>query len=169
MVAELAIDGGTPVRTRPFGPWWIVADLEREQVLHVLDEAATKWRSRFKLNEFTRAIGQRSGFKHVFGTSCGTGALHAAVAALDLDPGDEIITTAVTDIGTLTGILLQNVLPVFADWNPRTLNMDAADIKHRITDRTKAILVVHLFGNPCDMDPIMDVAESHSLPVIEDC
>ncbi|MEQ1671703.1 MAG: DegT/DnrJ/EryC1/StrS family aminotransferase, partial [Hyphomicrobium sp.] len=169
MVTRLAIDGGTPVRTAPFGPWWIIGDEERQQIADVMDQAATKWRSRFKLNEFTRAIGLRYGFRHVFATSCGTGALHAAVAAINPDPGDEIITTAVTDIGTLAAILQCNALPVFADWDAATLNMDPADIERRITDRTRAILVVHLFGNPCDMSPIMEIAKRHSLPVIEDC
>ena len=94
MVSKLAIDGGQPVRTAPFGPWWIFGDEERQQLMEVMDQASTKWRSRFKVHEFTRAVSELYGTRHVFGTSCGTGAVHAAVAAINPDPGDEIITTS---------------------------------------------------------------------------
>src|SRR5262249_3391104 len=99
----------------------------------------------------------------------GTNAVHACVAAIDPNPGDEIITTPVSDIGTLSGILFQNAVPIFADWVPGTFNTDPADIERKITPRTRAILIVHLYGNPCDMNGIMAVARRHHLPVIEDC
>ena len=115
------------------------------------------------------AVAKRHGVKYALSTDSGSGAIHSAVGAYDFEPGDEIITTPVTDIGTVQGILLQNLIPVFADWDANTLNTEPADIERKITDRTRAILVVHLFGNPCDMDEIMEVARRHDLPVIEDC
>ena len=74
-----------------------------------------------------------------------------------------------TDIGSVLGIILHNAIPVFADWDPETFNTDPADIERRITPRTRAILAVHLYGNPCDMGPILEIGRAHNLPVIEDC
>lgn len=101
-------------------------------------------------------------------TTSGTAAIHAAIAAIDPEPGDEIITTPITDMGALTPIVYQTAIPVFADVDPETYNVTAATIAPKITERTKAIVVTHLFGNPCDMDPILELAKKHQLPVIED-
>ena len=90
--------------------------------------------------------------------------MHTAVAAVNPNPGDEIITTPVSDVGTVLGIIAQNAIPIFADMDPDTLNISPEDIERRITDRTRAILIVHLFGNPCDMDEIMDISRRHGIP-----
>ena len=82
---------------------------------------------------------------------------------------DEVITSPITDQGTLIGILYQNAIPVFADLEPHTYNLDPASVEARITPRTKAIIVVHLAGYPCDMDSIMEIARKHGIKVIEDC
>jgi dTDP-4-amino-4,6-dideoxygalactose transaminase len=116
-----------------------------------------------------REFAERYGARHCTAVSSGTAALHSAVAAIDPGPGDEIITSPITDIGGIAPILYQTALPVFADVDPETCNVTAATIAPRITSRTRAIIVTHLFGNPCDMDPIMDLARHHGLPVIEDC
>jgi perosamine synthetase len=106
-----------------------------------------------------------------FGHACSSGsaAIHAAISAIDPEPGDEIITTSITDMGALTPILYQCAIPVFADVDPRTLNVTAETIAPMISKRTRAIIVTHLFGNPCEMDAIMELANSHGIPVIEDC
>jgi dTDP-4-amino-4,6-dideoxygalactose transaminase len=106
-----------------------------------------------------------------YGWACGSGsaAIHVAVAAIDPEPGDEIITTAITDMGGLAPIVYQGAIPVFADVDPRTCNVTAETIRARLSPRTKAILVTHLFGNPCEMRDIMALASEHGLPVIEDC
>jgi len=104
-----------------------------------------------------------------YACSSGTAAIHVAIAAINPEPGDEIITTAITDMGALTPILYQGAIPVFADVDPKTYNLTADSIKQRITSRTKAIIVTHLFGHPCDMTGIMALADSHQIPVIEDC
>ncbi len=109
------------------------------------------------------------GAKHAHACSSGTAAIHAAIAALDPEPGDEIVTTSITDMGALAPILYQGAIPVFADVDARTGNVTADTLAARLTPRTQAIVVTHLFGNPCDMKPIMDLAERHNLPVIEDC
>ena len=109
------------------------------------------------------------GVKHCYAAASGSAALHCAVAAIDPDPGDEIITTSITDMGGLTPILYQGAIPVFADVDPKTYNVTAETIEARLSPKTKAIMVTHLFGNPCDMDPIMELARSRGIAVIEDC
>jgi perosamine synthetase len=115
--------------------------------------------------EFARILGAR----HATACSSGTAAIHAAVAALDPEPGDEIVTSPITDMGALAPILYQGAIPVFADVDPRTGNVTADTIAARLGDRTKAIVVTHLFGNPCEMSEIMALADRHQLPVVEDC
>jgi dTDP-4-amino-4,6-dideoxygalactose transaminase len=109
------------------------------------------------------------GVKYAYACSSGTAALHCAIAALDPDPGDEVITTSITDMGALTPILYQGAIPVFADVDPRTCNVTAETIAQRISGKTKAIVVTHLFGNPCDIDEIVELGNRHGIPVIEDC
>lgn len=107
--------------------------------------------------------------KHLFATSSGSAALHVAVAALRLKPGDEVIVSPITDMGSVIGILYQQAVPVFADLDPRTYNLDPAAVRRAITPKTRAIMAVHLAGNPCDMDELMAIAREHTLAVIEDC
>jgi dTDP-4-amino-4,6-dideoxygalactose transaminase len=109
------------------------------------------------------------GIPHVHACASGTAAIHTAIAAIDPNPGDEIITTGITDMGALSPILYQGAIPVFADVDPDTCNVTAETIEPCLSDRTRAIIVTHLFGNPCDMGPIMELAQSRDLPVIEDC
>jgi dTDP-4-amino-4,6-dideoxygalactose transaminase len=106
---------------------------------------------------------------HAYACTSGTAALHTAIAAIDPEPGDEIVTTSITDMGALTPMLYQGAIPVFADVDPETYNVTAETIEARLSDRTKAIMVTHLFGNPCQMDEIMELARGKGIPVIEDC
>ena len=115
------------------------------------------------------AFAERYGADRCIASSSGTAALHTAIGAINPEPGDEIITTPITDMGALTPILYQQAIPIFADVDPITFNICAETIEPKITDRTCAIMVTHLFGNPCDMGPIMDLAKAHDLVVIEDC
>lgn len=107
--------------------------------------------------------------QHVQTCSSGTAALHIAVAAAGIGPGDEVITTPVTDIGSVIGVLYQQAVPVFADVNVASHNLDPVDVERRITTRTKAIIAVHLAGNPCDLAALKDIADHHNLILIEDC
>jgi len=102
-------------------------------------------------------------------TTSGTAAVHSAVAAVDPEPGDEIITSPITDMGAITPILYQTAIPVFADVDPLTYNVTAATIAKKITRRTRAVIVTHLFGNTCDMDPIVDLCKQKNIKLIEDC
>lgn len=122
---------------------------------------------------FVRTLEERfatlMGMRHAYAISSGSAAIHAAVAAVDPEPGDEIITTPITDMGALTPILYQGAIPVFADVDPDTGTVTAATIEARLSPRTRAIIVTHLFGRPAEMRPIMALAARHGLPVIEDC
>ncbi len=101
--------------------------------------------------------------------SSGTAAIHAAVAAIDPEPGEEIVTSPITDMGALAPILYQGAIPVFADVDPRTCNLTAETVAARLSPRTRAIVVTHLFGHPCPMDEILALAGRAGVPVIEDC
>lgn len=114
------------------------------------------------------AFAEKLGVKYAYACTSGSAAIHIAVATVNPNPGDEIITTSITDMGALTPLMYRGVVPVFAEVDPKTLNVTAETIKAKISERTKAIIVTHLFGNPCVMGPIMELAAEHNLPVIED-
>ncbi len=118
---------------------------------------------------FEQEMADFIGVKYSVALNSGTDALHLALRALDIGAGDEVITVAFTFVATTEAIGIVGATPVFVDINPDTFNMDANLIEEKITPKTKAILPVHLYGQPCDMDKIMEIAKKHNLYVIEDC
>lgn len=118
---------------------------------------------------FEARFAERLGVRSAFACASGTAAVHTAVAAIDPEPGDEVVTTPITDMGALAPILYQGAIPVFADVDPRTGNVTAETIAARLSERTRAIVVTHLFGNPCAMAPIGALAAARGIPVVEDC
>jgi perosamine synthetase len=106
-----------------------------------------------------------------FASACasGTSAIHCAIAAINPNPGDEVITSPITDMGALAPIIYQGAIPVFADVDIASCNVTAETIRAALSDRTRAIVVTHLFGNPCDMTDILTLAAERGIPVIEDC
>jgi len=121
------------------------------------------------VRQLETSFAAKIGAKFAYACSSGTAAVHCAVAALNPEPGEEIITTPITDMGAITPILYQGAIPVFCDVDPHTYNVTAQTIARCISPKTRAIIVTHLFGNPCDMGPIMELADRHGIPVIEDC
>ncbi|HEX8287007.1 MAG TPA: DegT/DnrJ/EryC1/StrS family aminotransferase [Pyrinomonadaceae bacterium] len=111
---------------------------------------------------------EKLGVKYAYACNSGSAAVHTAIAAINPNPGDEIITTSITDMGALTPIIFQGAIPVFADVDPKTLNVTAETIEKVLSEKTKAIIVTHLFGNPCEMREIMELANRRGTPVIED-
>jgi perosamine synthetase len=109
------------------------------------------------------------GVKYAYACASGTAAIHCAIAAVDPEPGDEIVTSPITDMGALAPILYQGAIPVFADVDPLTCNVTAETLAQAIGPRTRAIVVTHLFGNPCDMEPITQLGRERGIPIIEDC
>jgi len=128
----------------------------------------TSTKGRF-VKTFQEQFAEKLGVKHAYACASGTAATHTAIAALDPEPGDEIVTSPITDMGALTPILYQAAIPVFAEVDPATWNVTAKTIEPVLSKRTKAIVVTHLFGNPCEMGEIVRLAESRGIPVIEDC
>jgi dTDP-4-amino-4,6-dideoxygalactose transaminase len=114
------------------------------------------------------SFAEKLGVKYAYACNSGSAAVHVAIAAINPNPGDEIITTSITDMGALTPIIFQGAIPVFADVDPKTLNVTAETIEKVLSEKTKAIIVTHLFGNPCEMDAIMELANEKGIPVIED-
>ena len=108
------------------------------------------------------------GTKHAIATNSGTAALHIALAAAGIGTGDEVIVPALTFFSTVTSVIHNNAIPIFADIDPEIYCLDPNDMKKRITDKTKAVIPVHLYGHPAEMDSIIETAEAHDLLVIED-
>ena len=124
--------------------------------------AAARWA------DFETAYAKLLGAKRCVATASGTTALLTALHVMGVDAGDEVIISPYTFIATYNVVLMHKALPVFADTDPATLTMDPASIESRITDRTRAIVPVHIYGMPCDMDPINAIAKKHNLAVVED-
>lgn len=122
-----------------------------------------------RVRELERKIAQEHGVGEAIGVASGTDALHLAIEALGIGDGDEVITTPFTFFATAEAILYTGATPVFVDIEPETMNIDAGRIEEAITERTKAILPVHIFGHPADMDAITTIAKRHNLKIIEDC
>ena len=121
-----------------------------------------------KIAEFEKMVADCVGAKYAVAISNGTSALHAACFAAGIQAGDEVITTPLTFAASANCVLYCGGTPVFADVNPKTYNIDPEDIRRKITNKTKAIIAVHLAGQPCDMDEIHKIAKEHDLLVIED-
>lgn len=121
-----------------------------------------------KVRQLEHELTEAFGVAHARAVSSGSAAVHVALGALDVAPGEEVVTTPITDIGAVAPILFQGAIPVFADVDPDTLNVTAGTIEPRLTDRTRVIIVTHLFGNPCDMEPILALARGRGIAVLED-
>jgi dTDP-4-amino-4,6-dideoxygalactose transaminase len=122
-----------------------------------------------EVKAFEEEMAAYCGTKYAVGVASGTDALHLALLAIDLKPGDEVITTPFTFIATAEVITHCGATPVFADIDPRTFNLDPSGIERAVTKKTRAILPVHLYGQPADMGSILEIARKHDLKVIEDC
>ena len=166
---KLALCGGQKVRTQPFEKPNRYGDEELKELREALEQGTLFYWHGTKVKQFQATLAEMLDKQFCTATTSGTASIHTALGAIDLGVGDEVITSPITDIGTVVGILYQNAIPIFADLDLRTYAMDPASIEKNISKRTKAILVVHLGGSPADMDAILEVAQRHNLYVIEDC
>lgn len=173
-MSELAIKGGKPAidgvlpSIRNSSGRSLGAE-EMAQLKEVIETGSLSFLYGKKTGEFEGAFAELYGARTAVSVSSGTAALHTAVLYLNPEPGEEIILSPITDIGTAIPIISQLAVPVFADVDPSTQNIDPASIERCITPRTRAIIVTHVYGNPADMDAIMAIAAKHDLFVIEDC
>jgi dTDP-4-amino-4,6-dideoxygalactose transaminase len=178
MMTQLALFGGEPVRKVPFPKHPIITSDEKTAVLEVLDSGNLStfiassgefFLGGKKIKEFEKKFAQKIGTKFAVAFNSATSALHAAVVAINVKPGEEVIVPPYTFTSTATSVLMHNAIPVFADVKNDTFCIDPNSIKKNITKLTKGITAVHLFGHPCDMDEIMSIAKRNKLKVIEDC
>lgn len=147
---------------------WRFTGNELNYLREVVDSGFGSGTSGNMNNRFEQAFAQKSGAKYAITFNSGTSTLQAALYAIGCGYGDEVITTPLTVISNLDVVLAQNAIPVFADVDEQTFNIDPADIARKITPRTKAIMPVALYGLCCDMDPIMELSRKHGIPVIMD-
>jgi perosamine synthetase len=169
MGEKLAIDGGKPVLNRQdYMNWPIIGVDERRLVNEVLDKGVFAGSTAPQVKALEKEWAAYVGTRYCLTTCSGTAALHMALAALGVGPGDEVITSAFTFLASASCALHQNAIPVFVDIDPRTYCMDPRKLEAAITPRTKVIIPVHIQGLPADMDEIMAIARAHKLSVIED-
>jgi perosamine synthetase len=167
MTEKLALEGGTPVRGEvlPYGRQWI----DDEDVDAVVQVLRSHWLTTGPVvGQFEEALARFTGAGHAVAVSSGTAALHAAMHALRIGPGDEVVVPTLTFAASSNCVLYQGGTPVFADVDPRTLLLDAAELERRITPRTRAVVAVDYAGQPCDYAALNEVARRHGLAVVAD-
>lgn len=165
----LAINGGEAVRTTPFPGRTPFGEREEQLLLEAVRSQNLFGKSGTFVKKLEGAFADFYGVDYAQASTSGTAAIHVAIGAVNPNPGDEIITAPITDPGSVMPILMQQAVPVFADVDPLTLNMLPESIEANITDRTRAIILVHLFGRPCNIDEVVEIAEKHNIVLIEDC
>ena len=155
------------------GAYWM-GEEEKKELLEVIesgylfrygDDDNPKFKQ--KVFQFEKELSSYIGVKHCVATTSGTAALMCSLAALDIGPGDEVIVPGYTFIASISSIILSRAIPVLAEID-ESLTLDPEDVRKKITDKTKAIVAVHMLGNPCNMDGILKIAKEHNLYVIED-
>ena len=166
---RLALEGGTPVRKLPFAAWPDFAADEIEAVAAVLRSGKVNYWTGEESQAFEREFARFVGVKYAVALANGTAALELALYALGIVPGDEVVVPSKTFIASASCVVRLGATPVIADIDPDSQNITAASIARVLTARTKAVIVVHLAGWPCEMDEILALAKEHKLRVVEDC
>jgi len=183
-MSRLALHGGVPIRNKPFPAWPVFDEKDGRSLLEVLrsgkwwrysrleiaesEEAQTGSQHCSKVVEFEKAFAKFQGVNYAVACASGTAALEVALKALGVGPGDEVIVPPYTFVATASTVLMVNAVPIFADIEPDTFNLDPNRIEEGITAKTRAIIPVHFAGHPADMDAILRIAKRHNLFVIED-
>lgn len=177
-MGQLAINGGKPVRTKLFPAYNTIGEEEKKSVLRVLESGNLSqflgvWHKDFYggpfVQEFEKVWKEAFCCKHAITVNSNTSGLFTAIGACDIGPGDEVIVSPYTMSASAIAPVIYGAVPVFADIDPDNYGLSPESIRKKITTRTKAILVVHIFGNPARMDEIMAIAKEYNLKVIEDC
>jgi len=162
-----AIEGGKPIREKflPYGTQWI----DDNEINEVVDSLKSDWITTGpKMRTFEEKFKKFKDSKYAVAVNSGTAALHISTSSINIQPGDEVITTPLTFVASANCVVYRGGTPVFADIKKDTYNIDPIEIKKKISSKTKAIIPVHFAGQPCDMDEICEIAEENNLFVIED-
>lgn len=168
--SKLALLGGRPIRSEKPRQYPVWSEEAKRHVARLLDEGVALGLSRHQpeIGAVERALAEFHGVPHALGTSTGNGALHAALIGLELTDGDEVMTSPYTYGVSISVILQNNCIPTFADVIEGTGLLDPESVRERLTERTRALLVPHIFGNPADMTALCAIAHQHGLKIIED-
>ncbi len=167
---KLAILGGTPSRPAPIKPRIRVSRDLHARVGELLDDGCfSDWYGGPRTHEFERAFAHRVGAGYAVAVNSGTSALHLAIAAIGLQPGDEVLMPAAAYISAASVVIQERAVPVICDIDPVSMTLDVDDAARRITANTRAIIPVHFWGCPTNMQPLMELAARHGLVVVEDC
>jgi len=166
---KLAMDGGPAVREDPFPARGLFGEAEKRAAMDLFDRCIETGQAFTYNGGYCREFAEMLGGGFADAVNSGTSAIYVALRALEIEPFTEVIVPPITDPGGVMPVPLLNGIPVPADTAPGSLNMGPDQISERITERTSAILVAHIAGLPADMGPIMEIADAHGLPVIEDC
>lgn len=176
-MTKLAIDGGVPVRTTAFPPYQTLDEKEREAVAQVIEDGVLSdfigYKGPFflggkRVRELEDMYARECGVKYAIAMNSATSVIIAAMAAFEIGPGDEVIVSPYSHVISASSPLLYDAVPVFADSEPDMFCMSVQEIERCLTPRTKAVIVVDLFGQSADMDPIMDLAQKHNLKILRD-
>lgn len=177
-MAKLAINGGTPIRTKLFPSYNTIGEEEKRAVMKVLDSGNLSqflgaWHKDFyggpTVQHFEKDWADAFNCKYAISVNSNTSGLFTAIGALGIGPGDEVIVSPYTMSASALAPIIYGAVPVFADIDYDNFGLCPESIERNITPRTKAILIVHIFGNPAKMDEILSIAKKHNLYVIEDC
>lgn len=175
---KLALFGGSKTRTKPFPKHPVIGEEEKKSVIDVLNsgnlstfraEAGENFLGGLKIRGFEKNFAEYTGAKYAVSFNSATSALHAAVVAVGVKPGEEVIVPPYTFTSTATSVLMHNAIPVFADVQKDIFCIEPKSIEKNIGPLTRAIIPVHLFGHPAEMDEIILLAKRHNLKIIEDC
>src|ERR1700694_21755 len=166
---QLAIDAGRPIRELPFAPWPHFTRDEIDTVIGVLESGRVNYWAGEQGHLFEKEYAESLGIKYAIAVANGTVALELALYAIGIGSGDEVVVTPRSFVASASCVAMRGAIPVFADVDADSQNLSADTIARVLSPRTKAIVVVHLAGWPCDMDSIAALARDRGLKIIEDC
>ncbi len=168
-LSVLAINGGVPVRREPLSKWPYFAEDEIQSAVEVLKSGAVNYWTGSQVREFEKEFAGYLGIPYTVALANGTVALELALKCFNVGPGDQVLVTSRSFIASASCVSFLGAEPIFADVDLDSQNVSAETLEPLITEKTKAIIVVHLAGWPCEMDPILKLAKKHGLCLIEDC
>ncbi|MBT3478867.1 MAG: DegT/DnrJ/EryC1/StrS family aminotransferase [Candidatus Marinimicrobia bacterium] len=166
-MTKLAIHGGNPIRRKPFPEWPRPTSELKDAIIATLENEGWGVGSS-AISRFEEKFAEFHDAKYCISTSSGTTALWVLLKAAGVKAGDEVIVPPYTFIATASAVLMANAVPVFVDIDPNTFNIDANLIEAAVTEKTKAIMPVHISGNPANMDAILAIGKKHGIPILED-